>query len=517
MASATLSAAIAFGITRYRIAGDVALVVLAGVGIDSLIRRYRHRTDDPAIGHVVVIGLPGPDRRSAREASKWFVAGVLACVLIGFGVRWVNVAIARPVCDPPGLDPDPDCYELYLGTSDPLYGYLQGRLIAQGHWFVNPYAALLGPSDIPPEERATRAEVTGPLEASVGDPPLYQAFLGALSWAGVESGQGQRHASGIVGLATIPLLALLARRLAGEPAGLAAAAVAAVHPLLWINDGMLLSEALYAPLIAGALLAAIRFRDRPTAGRVVVVTALVTAAAFTRGEAALLLPLLVPVLVLGSTVIPARQRWALLAIAVGVAGIAFLPWNLWLNSRFEEPVFMTSASGSVLSASACDQHFYGHPLALFIYCAVDVTIPPGADESQRDAIVRDAALDYIRAHKDRLPVVSAVRIGRMWDLYGPAENLDQDIAIEDRGALPSRVGLAVYYSLLPFAVVGLISLRRRSEMLWPHLAVALTVSFTAATTFGLTRYRIPADLVVIIVGVVGIDATVRTLARRASA
>src|SRR5690606_10582319 len=39
IASATLSAAVAFGITRYRIAGDVALVVLAGVGVDWLLRR----------------------------------------------------------------------------------------------------------------------------------------------------------------------------------------------------------------------------------------------------------------------------------------------------------------------------------------------------------------------------------------------------------------------------------------------------------------------------------------------
>lgn len=435
-------------------------------------------------------------------------------MVLGFGIRWFDIAVARPICDPPGTGTDSDCYDLYSGPSDPLYGHLQGRLLAQGHWFVNPYVALSGPESVEPVQRAIDVDPSGPLQRSVGDPPLYQTFLGALSGVGIESGQAHRHASALIGLLTVPLLALLARRLAGEPAGVLAAFVAAVHPLLWINDGMLLSEALYAPLIAATLLAVIHFRDRPSAVAISVVAFLISAAAFTRGEAALLLPLLVPVLVLGTRKIPLAQRWSYGAIALAVVGAWFLPWNLWINSQFEERVFMTSASGSVLSASACDEHFYGDPLASFIYCAVDVEITDDLDESQRDALVRDAALDYIGDNAGRLPVVAAVRVGRMWDVYGPSENLDQDIGVEDRGDRPSRAGLAIYYALAPFALVGLVALARRREQVWPYISIALMVSVTAASTFGLTRYRVPVDVAMIALAAVGIDACVRAVIER---
>ncbi|MGK2929891.1 MAG: glycosyltransferase family 39 protein [Acidimicrobiales bacterium] len=446
--------------------------------------------------------------------KRWFLAVVLASMLVGFGVRWANIAVVKPICDPPRADPDPQCYELYAGISEPLYGHLQGRLIAQGEWFVNPFHAIGGTDTSFEPARALAAEPVGELRRSVGDPPLYQIFLGALSAVGIESGQAQRHASAIVGLTTIALLALLARRLAGDLAGAGAAVVAALHPLLWINDAMLLSESIYGPLIAGSLLAAVAFRDTPSVRRVVVLSLVVTLAAFARAEAAILLPVLVAPVVLLTRSVPWRTRAGLAAIAAGVAGIFFLPWNLWLNSEFEERVFMTSASGQVLSTSACDEHFYGEPTALFIYCAVDVDLPPGLDESQRDARKRDAAVEYLEDNARRIPVVTALRVGRMWDFYGPSENLSMNIAIEDRGAFASRTGLAVYYALWPFAIVGVVSLWRRKELVVPYLGVAVMVTVTAALTFGLTRYRIPADITLIPLAAVGADAVAHAVAAR---
>lgn len=433
---------------------------------------------------------------TTTRPSRWFLGALLACTIAGFGVRWVNIAVVRPLCEP--LVVSDDCFPLYAGPSDWLYGHLQGRFIADGDWFVNPY------------ER----QPDGELQRSVGDPPLYQTFLGALSAVGLDGGQAQRHASAIVGLTTIPLLALLARRLAGEPAGILAGLLAAVHPLLWLNDGMLLSESIYAPLIAATLLASVAFGDRPTVLRGALLSLSVTAAMFSRGEAAMLLVLLVPVLILRARGLDRRQRVAVAAVAATVTGAFVVPWNLWLNVQFEERVFMTAASGSVLSASACDQHFYGDPLALFIYCDVDVEVPAAFDESQQDALVRDAAVDYLRDNAGRLPVVAAVRVARVWDLYGPADNLEENIRAEQRGAFASRAGLALYYALVPFAIVGLLSLRRRGEDVWPYVAIAVMVTATAAMTFGLTRYRVPADVALVVLGAVGIDAVVRALAAR---
>lgn len=438
--------------------------------------------------------------------SRWFLLGVLGCMLVGFGVRWTNIVVARPVCDIRERAEGDDCYTLFPGPNDAIYRYEQGRLINAGHWFVNPYVGDdPAVDDDPPPGRYQR---------SLKDPPLYQLFLATNGWLGNDGPQGQRLASALVGLLTVPLLALLARRLAGDAAGLVAAAIAALHPLLWINDGMLLAEALYAPLIAAVLLAAVWFRDGPSAWRVAVLTFLICAAAFTRGEAALLLPVIVAPLVLGTRRLLPSTRVAYGAIALAVAGAWFLPWNLWANSQFEERVFMTSSSGSVLSASACDEHFYGEPLALFIYCPRDVVIPPGADESEQDLIVREDATDYIRDNLDRLPVVAAVRVGRMWDVYGPAENLEANIETETRGEFASRAGQAVYYGLLPFVVVGLVSLRRRGELIWPYLGLAAMVTATAALTFGLTRYRVPVDVTMVPLAAVGLVATATALRAR---
>ena len=89
------------------------------------------------------------------------------------------------------------------------------------------------------DEAVTRQLVTRPLGSmlsaiphSESTPPLY--YVLAWAWARVfGAGEaGLRSLSALAGSATIVVLALIARRLAGERAGLAAAAIAASSPLL---------------------------------------------------------------------------------------------------------------------------------------------------------------------------------------------------------------------------------------------------------------------------------------------
>lgn len=464
-----------------------------------------------------VAAPPGEEPPDRRRLGRVAAIAVVALTLLGLGIRWWNIVEVRPICDPPREDPNPGCFDLYGGPSDALYGHLQGRLIAQGHWWVNPFDALSQPDEVPFSTRAQEVDPSGPFVASVGDPPLYQAFLGALSALGFHSGQSHRLLSALAGVSVVPLAAALARRLRSRRAAVLAAAIAAVHPLLWIGDGMLLSEAVYAPLVLGALLAAYRLRARPTVRRAAVLGLLVMLAAFARAEALVLTAFLALPATLLAPGRPWRQRWALLGATAAAAAALFVPWNLWINTRFDRPVMMTAASGSVLSASACDEHFYGRPLALFIYCPVDVEVPPDADEAEQDALVRDAALDYITDNLGRLPVVMAARVGRMWDLYGARDNLDMNIAVEDRGVWPSRTGLWLYYALLPLAVVGGVAMRRRHLPIWPMLTIAAMVTVTAAVTFGLTRYRVPADAVLVVLGASGLDAVISRVAGHRSA
>lgn len=462
----------------------------------------------------------GPETAVARP-SPWTVDRALLLIVagltvLGLGIRWYNILEVRPICDPPRSRDVPTCFDLYAGTNDPLYGHLQARLIADGHWFVNPFTAISQPEDVPFPERALAYEPSGPFVDSVGDPPVYQLFLAAASALGFESGQSHRLLSALVGVSVVPLTALLALRLASRRAAIAAAAIAAVHPLLWINDGMLLSEAVYAPLVALALVLTYWFRDGPSPRRAAALGFVVMLAAHTRAEAMVLVPMLVLPAVLGLRRRSWRQRGALLGAAAAAGAALFVPWNAYLNTKFDRPVLMTAASGAVLHASACDEHFYGAELALFIYCPADVEIPPDADEAERDALVRDAAIEYLRDHARRLPVVVAARVLRMWDLYGVQGNLNMNIGVEDRGRLPSRTGLWTYYALLPLAAAGAASMRHRRLPVWPLLTVAVMVTITAALTFGLTRYRVPADVMLVALGAVGLDAITRWVqARRA--
>jgi hypothetical protein len=62
LAMVTVTAALTFGVTRYRAPADAVLVVLAAVALDALIGRWRPVVDDP-------IAVPTKDEGNADVAS----------------------------------------------------------------------------------------------------------------------------------------------------------------------------------------------------------------------------------------------------------------------------------------------------------------------------------------------------------------------------------------------------------------------------------------------------------------
>src|SRR5439155_3951281 len=122
---------------------------------------------------------------------------------------------------------------------------------------------------------------------------LYPLALAAFSKAGWTSWAAHRVASCVMGTATVGVVGLVGRRAAGAGAGIAAAALAALYPLLVLSDGTVYSESLYALTIALSLLAAYRFVEQPTLWRGALLGAAIGLAVLTRAEALLLYPLLV--------------------------------------------------------------------------------------------------------------------------------------------------------------------------------------------------------------------------------
>jgi tetratricopeptide (TPR) repeat protein len=124
--------------------------------------------------------------------------------------------------------------------------------------------------------------------------PLYPYVLGAayaVCGADTSVARGLNVACAIV---FVLCTALLAARLArARGAGLVAGVVAALATPLVHTSALILKPSLFLALLSAATLALVRERERATAARAVVIGALIALAALVRGNALLLLPLIV--------------------------------------------------------------------------------------------------------------------------------------------------------------------------------------------------------------------------------
>ena len=138
-------------------------------------------------------GIDDPDRRF----------GLLVLLVTVVGGAWrVGYLVATK-------------WSRHLMLNDSLYYSSQAWQNAHGHWF----RSVLG--DHPGAEHAP---LTSLLLAPSSLLPHHEFW--------------QRATNTIVGVAVIPLLALLGRRIGGRRVGVLAAVIAAVYPNLWMNDSL---------------------------------------------------------------------------------------------------------------------------------------------------------------------------------------------------------------------------------------------------------------------------------------
>jgi 4-amino-4-deoxy-L-arabinose transferase-like glycosyltransferase len=424
-----------------------------------------------------------------RRLLRGFPARLLLFVALALAVRWVAVAVHYN--------------DLPLGLDDNNAYHLQAILLADEGGFYEPFVYQ------------DSVEAGGPpvYQQSAGHPPGYIAYLAAFALVGLDSPLSNRLASGLAGAAAVGLIGIAARmvgRWAGlaqtgaDRAGLIAAFLAAVYPYLWVNDALILSESLYAGLIALVILAAYRFWRSPTWGRAALLGASVGVAALTRSEGFLLLP----GLILPLAAVLRDQTWQRrLALAAGSGAVALAlmaPWMIFNVLRFDEPAppYLATGSGRVLAYGNCDLTYSGRFLGYWNTACAPTEFAAG-DESVIDRAHREQATDYMQDHLGRLPVVVAARVGRIWQVYRTDQGVEFDRFFERRGELPSRVGLGLYYAMIPVGIAGVILLRRARVTLVPLVAPFLLVTFTAATTFGVTRYRVPAEVALVILAGLG--------------
>jgi 4-amino-4-deoxy-L-arabinose transferase-like glycosyltransferase len=383
-------------------------------------------------------------------------------VAAGVAIRVVHTLFVAPW--PPGF------------FNDEAYYQAMGELVARGEGFVRPGEFLAEGESIPTAER----------------PPLYPIALAGLVELGLDGEDPMRLLGAVTGGATIALLGLLGRRLAGERAGLIAAGLAAAYPTLIAADGALMTESLYGVMAAGALLLAQRLLDEgATAGHAALLGAVVGLAALTRGEGLILLPLLL---------IPLLRRPGGVK-AAALACLAFVlvltPWTIRNWSAFDRPVPIATEGGQTIAGANCEATYNGHLMGSWqVSC---VRLEGHENEAVDNNEAAREGVDYALDHAGRLPLVLAARVARTWGLFWPGQ------VPEGRADWVVYLGVGMYVLLLPLAAYGLVTLRRRGVPIAVVAAPLLAVTISSLLSYGSVRFRHTAELALVVLAAVALD------------
>jgi len=417
------------------------------------------------------------------HSFPWWIGTVCA---VGLALRLVYVFVVKA-----GAQIQGDAY----------YYHYQAQLNTGGHWFVNP------------SQFKARHPVAA-LLPSAQHPPVFTLFLTLADEVGLTGVRSQLVVMCLLGTATIALTALVARDLVSPRTGVIAAVIAALYPGFWVFDGEVMSEALVMLLAAVTILAANRCFRSFTTGRLVVLALLTGVCALTRAELVLLVPLVALPTVWWQASMAWRRRLALCGLAVAVAVAPMLPWFARNIAVFHHPVYLSDQLPVTLAAANNAQAYSGPLTASWCFaCLLNVHFPVHDDESDESIVWQHRADAYIEAHRGRAVVVALDRAGLEWGLYAPSRQADQDF-LEGWPTPVADAWMFWYYPLMALAVGGTVILRRRGQPVYPLMAMFIVATVTAVTTYGNQRFRTEAEVAMVVLASVSLDALWSSVAGR---
>jgi 4-amino-4-deoxy-L-arabinose transferase-like glycosyltransferase len=390
-------------------------------------------------------------------------------------------------------------------TSDAWVYHHEARFVANGRGFVSPVSWFF-------EQK---------VKPAADHPPLYIVLLAITYVLGVRSHLAQLALNGVIGVVTVALIALLARRLVGDRGGIIAGVIAALYPGLWAWNGQALSESLAALMLTAVLGVAYRYLEDRSVRRAALLGGLIGLAALTRSELALLV-LLIPCL-LFTHYRAGRGLGQLVkhgAVAMASVLIVVAPWTTFNLSRFERPVMLGTGFGRALASGSCPHTINGTHTG---YWSMDCLNEPmgvtrdqtiDLDESQMEELWRQQTVRVMVDNRRHIPMLMVARVGRMFQFWAPLQQLGHDQLGETREWWVAGAAFATFYLLAAGAVVGAIVLRRRRVRLWILVLPIAIAAVGAMTAFGTSRYRAPAEPCLVVLAAVGVDAAVRRFERR---
>ena len=374
---------------------------------------------------------------------------------------------------------------------DSLWYGVTANGLAQGQFFRTPFG-------------------TAPTAAH---PPLTSLILGLVTLPfGAHVGTGlQRMTMAVLGAGVVLCVGLLGRAVAGPWVGLVAAGLAALAPNFWIPSGILMSETPAMLLMALILLAVVRLLRSPTWVNAALLGVACGAEALVRAELILFVPALLVPAALAARPADLRRRLGLVGVGVLAVLVVLAPWVGRNLATFSDATYISTGDGLALLGANCPDAYGGQGLGTWhLNCVASIN---ASDESVKSARDQHAAVRYAEHHAGRLPVVVLARIGRLWDLYEPVQMVHTDVN-EGRPAPAGLAGLIVYYALLPFAVAGIVILRRRSLRQWFLLVPAGVLTLVSALVYGTVRFRAPFEVCLVVLAAPAAVLSARWFGRR---
>jgi 4-amino-4-deoxy-L-arabinose transferase-like glycosyltransferase len=412
-----------------------------------------------------------------RDGDRRFWRVLLLVALAALAVRVLYVGLAKH--DEPVV-------------GDQLFYNAEANRLADGDWFIEPF-------------NPRRLEPGQPLigsDPAADHPPLTVIVLAPVSLVTDDSLIAHRLTMTVIGVLTVLAIGVLGREIAGDRAGWLAAAIAAVYPYLWVNDGLVMSESLAALLVSLSLLHALRLMRAPSWKRALLLGALCALAGLTRAELLLLLPLLAVPAAFRARSVAMRVRWQMVGAAALAGAVLVLPWVGFNLARFDERTYISTNDGIALIGSNCESVYYGDGIGLTDLLCLRGN--PRGDQSVDSEIYRERAFEFMSDHKSRVPIVALARVGRTWSVFRPWDMVEYNVG-EGREEWLTAIGLFFYYPLVALAIGGVVVLWRRKDALWPLLVPVVIVTLASAATYGQTRFRVPAEpSLVVLAAVAGV-------------
>ena len=410
--------------------------------------------------------------RSQPPSDSQFRRGMVGITVTALVLRLVITLVTRGFGGAAKTDGDGFYYSFFANT------------LASGHWFVHPFTGA----------------------PTADHPPLTVLVLAPASWL-FGSTFAQRVTMVLVGTATVAIIGVVGRRIGGNRVGLVAALIALANPNLWINDSLTMSESLAALFVALLVWSGLALADEPTLRRSLVTGMTLGFTLLARSELGWFIPLMVLPILLGARAISWPTRARLAAVTLVCAGLVLTPWIAWNATRFAKPVWLSNNAGSAISGANCDATYFGRGIGGWNLECGTANDQPDADGSENSSRGVSAGLSYVRHHLGRLPIVVLAREGRTFGFYQPQAEVDANV-FEGRPRAASWAALIAFWLLLIPSAIGMrtIARRRPRASTWPFFACIACSLLTAATFYGIPRFRISLDVAMCVLAAIPIAA-----------